>query len=170
MPFILEHAFKTHIMTDSAATPMVTDVVPATGTAAAAPQGVTKVSFESVKISLLSDDGDKVDKYPGVCTVLAEYDPEGMLVKIVQEGGKVVQEFLVKKTIEAARVGRTAITFHLDVETLFFKFGDEERARKFSQMVNSIRYKYTSKTHRLRRSLWVHLHKIPYHFEPTWVF
>ena len=132
-------------MTNTAATPMVTDPVPAPAAAvspATATQGVTKISFENVKVSLLTDDGDKVDKYPFVCTILAEYDPEGMLVKICNpaEASKVVQEFLVKKTIEAARVGRTAIAFHLDIETLFFKFGDEEKARKFSQMVNSIRY------------------------------
>ena len=133
-------------MTDSA-TPMLTEDPAAAVTAASssppamAMPGVTKISFENVKVSLLDDDGLKVEKYPFVCTILAEYDPEGMLVKICNPGdcGKVVQEFLVKKTIEAARVGRTAIAFHLDIETLFFKFGDEERARKFSQMVNSIR-------------------------------
>ena len=134
-------------MTDTA-TPMVTDPVPApggTGPAATSPntatQGVTKITFENVKVSLLTDEGDRMDKYPFITTILAEYDPEGMLVKICNpaEGDKVVQEFLVKKTIEAARVGRTAIAFYLDIETLFFKFGDEERARKFSQMVNSIR-------------------------------
>ncbi len=63
-----------------------------------------------------------------------------MLLRICESSsGRTEQEFLVKKSVESARCGRSGIIFHLDVETIFIKFSDEESARKFGQMVNSIR-------------------------------
>jgi hypothetical protein len=62
-----------------------------------------------------------------------------MLVRLLGPHGGSLQEFLVQKTVESARVGRKSIVFHLDIETILIKFTDEEKARKFMQMVKSIR-------------------------------
>ena len=64
-----------------------------------------------------------------------------MLVRITnpRANNKSEQEFLVKKSVESARVGRKGIIFHLDVETIMLKFNDEEKCRKFTAMVSAIR-------------------------------
>jgi hypothetical protein len=54
--------------------------------------------------------------------------------------GETLQEFLVKQTVESARVGKNGIIFHLDIETILLRFSDQESGRKFSAMVSSIRY------------------------------
>lgn len=70
-----------------------------------------------------------------------------MLVRICencQPASVTLQEFLVKRTVESARFGRSGIIFHLDVETIMLKFKDREAAQKFSSMVNGIRYENLS--------------------------
>ena len=63
-----------------------------------------------------------------------------MLVHLCNGGnGETLQEFLVKQTVESARVGKHGIIFHLDIETLMIKFADHEDGRKFAAMVSSIR-------------------------------
>ncbi len=62
-----------------------------------------------------------------------------MLLRLCGAPGDSLQEFLVKKTTESARVGRRGVIFHLGVETILIKFEDEEKAKKFSQMVAEIR-------------------------------
>ena len=63
-----------------------------------------------------------------------------MLVRLYNgSSGETLQEFLVKQTVESARVGKRGIIFHLDIETILLKFSDHEIARKFSTMVSSIR-------------------------------
>ena len=65
---------------------------------------------------------------------------QGMLVQLCNgASGETLQEFLVKQTVESARVGKHGIIFHLDIETLMLKFSDHENGRKFSSMVSSIR-------------------------------
>ena len=49
------------------------------------------------------------------------------------------QEFLAKKSVESARVGRKSVVFRLEVETIMIRFQEEETAKKFTQMINSIR-------------------------------
>ena len=66
--------------------------------------------------------------------------PQGMLVRLLAPNEKCLQEFLVKSSIESARLGRRAIVFHLDIETILLRFRDEEKARKFTSMVSSVRY------------------------------
>lgn len=103
---------------------------------------VSRVEFEGVTVSNLSDDGTSAPKYPSACRLAAEYDPEGMLCKVTEGGGsgqKLLQEFLVKKLTESAKCGRRGVIFHLDVETILLTFADEEKARKFTQMVAGIR-------------------------------
>ena len=63
-----------------------------------------------------------------------------MLVRLLAANDKCLQEFLVKSSVESARLGRRAIVFHLDIETILLRFKDEEKARKFTAMVNSVRY------------------------------
>ena len=62
-----------------------------------------------------------------------------MLVRLLAANDKCLQEFLVKSSVESARLGRRAIVFHLDIETILLRFKDEEKARKFTAMVNSVR-------------------------------
>ena len=63
-----------------------------------------------------------------------------MLVRLCNgANGDTLQEFLVKQTVESARVGKHGIIFHLDVETILLKFSDFENSRKFAAMVSSIR-------------------------------
>ena len=63
-----------------------------------------------------------------------------MLVRLCNgANGDTLQEFLVKQTVESARVGKHGIIFHLDVETIMLKFSDFENSRKFAAMVSSIR-------------------------------
>ena len=62
-----------------------------------------------------------------------------MLVRITNSSGGTEQEFLVKQSVESARCGRKGIVFHLEVETMLMTFKDEETAKKFTQMVDSIR-------------------------------
>lgn len=100
----------------------------------------TRITFHSVAVSSLTEDGRVVAKFPGKNLICAEYDPEGMLVSIsAADGSRPLQEFLVKVTVESARVGRRGIVFHLDVETLLFRFDEEEAAKRFTQMVASIK-------------------------------
>ncbi len=62
-----------------------------------------------------------------------------MLLRMCGSSGETLQEFLIKKTTESARLGRRGVIFHLSVETILVKFDDEEKAKKFSQMVAEIR-------------------------------
>ena len=63
-----------------------------------------------------------------------------MLVRLCNgASGETLQEFLVKQTVESARVGKHGIIFHLDIETLMLRFSDTEHGRKFAAMVASIR-------------------------------
>ena len=123
----------------------------------------TRITFENVRIQTLCEEGGAKDKYPGDNNkIRVEYDPEvsecfpfimpsflhpvisppqGMLVRLLEPGPgeKCLQEFLVKSTVESARLGRRAIVFHLDIETVLLRFRDEEKARKFTSMVSSVR-------------------------------
>lgn len=88
----------------------------------------------------MNDDGEAVIKFAFKVNVLCEYDPEGMFVRLCNGAtGETLQEFLVKQTVESARVGKNGIIFHLDIETILLRFSDQESGRKFSAMVSSIR-------------------------------
>ena len=66
-----------------------------------------------------------------------------MLVRLCNgSSGETLQEFLVKHTIESARVGKHGIIFHLDIETILLRFSELETAKKFFTMVSSIRLAY----------------------------
>jgi hypothetical protein len=62
-----------------------------------------------------------------------------MSVRLCNPTGLTEQEFLVKNSIEAAKVGRKAIVINLEVESIMLKFNDEDSARKFSSLVDSAR-------------------------------
>lgn len=53
--------------------------------------------------------------------------------------GNFLQDFLVKKTVECARVGAKSIVFHLEGETIMVMFDDIAQARKFTSMVAQVR-------------------------------
>jgi len=99
------------------------------------------VTFTGIKISTLRDDGSSPTlKYPGVVKLITEYDPEGMTVKFCDfASGNFLQDFLVKKTVECARVGAKSIVFHLEGETIMVMFDDIAQARKFTSMVAQVR-------------------------------
>lgn len=107
------------------------------------PATPSTLSFSEIRVSQLDEFGTPTPKYDFAVIMVAEYDPEGMLIKLYNPAslsqGRVEQEFLVKQSVESARVGRQGIIFHLDVETILLRFQSEEPARKFTQMVNSIR-------------------------------
>lgn len=64
-----------------------------------------------------------------------------MLVRLCNEANnETLQEFLVKQTVESARVGKFGMVFHLDIETVMLRFLDQEESRKFTAMVSTIRY------------------------------
>ena len=44
------------------------------------------VSFNGVRVADVKEDGSSSPKYPHACTIVAEYDPEGMLVRLCPEG------------------------------------------------------------------------------------
>ncbi len=113
----------------------------ATPASSSSDPSASSVTFENVQVLRLREDGATEEKFPGDANSLrAEYDPEGMLVRVLAPNRTSLQEFLVKERIESARIGTRAIAFHLDIETIMIRFKDEERARKFTQMVSSIRY------------------------------
>ena len=63
-----------------------------------------------------------------------------MLIRLCNEANnETLQEFLVKQTVESARVGKCGIVFHLDIETIMLRFLDQEESRKFTAMVSTIR-------------------------------
>merc|ERR1719336_2121135 len=101
----------------------------------------SSVSFNGVRVADVKEDGSSSPKYPHACTIVAEYDPEGMLVRLCPEGNTrdSIKEFQVHSKTESARVGQMSIIFHLDVETIMLKFSDFENSRKFAAMVSSIR-------------------------------
>ncbi len=62
-----------------------------------------------------------------------------MLVRLCNPSGPTLQEFLVTRTTEAARVGRKSMVIHLAAETICIKFQEDSMGQKFSQMVSEIR-------------------------------
>jgi histone-arginine methyltransferase CARM1 len=63
-----------------------------------------------------------------------------MTVRFVEmESGKSLQDFLVKTTVEYARVGARGVVFHLEGETLMVTFDDLALARKFTAMLAQVR-------------------------------
>jgi len=101
-------------------------------------------TFRNVRVAVIDEDGVTKPKFPSSSEVLliAEYDPEGMLVRLCSGDGQAtdsLQEFLVKSSTESARVGQMAIVFHLDIETIMIRFSQAEAARSFVTMVSSIR-------------------------------
>ncbi len=110
----------------------------ASGTTPAPSTGVTRLHLGGAVVSQLDDDGAKKTKFHK-CTLSAEYDPEGMLVRVCNASGETLQEFLAKKTTESARVGRSGIVFHLGVETILVRLDQEDKARQFAQMLGEIR-------------------------------
>jgi len=89
----------------------------------------------------VKEDGSSSPKYPHACTIVAEYDPEGMLVRLCPEGNTrdSIKEFQVHSKTESARVGQMSIIFHLDVETIMLRFPQQNSARNFVSMVSNIR-------------------------------
>jgi len=102
---------------------------------------VATISFNQVKVCIVNDDGSApCPKYPGCVGLKAEYDPEGMTVRFIDlANGSSLQDFLVSKAVESARIGNRAIVFHLEGETIMICFDDATHCRKFHAMVAQIR-------------------------------
>jgi len=109
--------------------------------ATAASTGPPSVSFSGVRVANISEDGATTPKFPHTITVVAEYDPEGMLVRLCPDGTTrdSLKEFQVNSKTESARVGQMSIIFHIDVETLMMRFPTQNTARNFISMVSNIR-------------------------------
>jgi len=103
--------------------------------------GATVTFDGGIRICNLADDGSSPSlKYPGTVKLIAEYDPEGMTVRFCDSAtGNSLQDFLVKKTVEYARVGARGVVFHLEGETIMVNFEDIAQARKFTSMVAQVR-------------------------------
>jgi len=101
----------------------------------------SQITFNQVKVQTLNDTGSTPSpKYPGYVGLKAEYDPEGMTVRFHDlTNGSSLQDFLVTKKVECARVGGRAIVFHLEGETIMLCFDDAIQARKFTSMIAQIR-------------------------------
>jgi len=101
----------------------------------------SQITFNQVKVQILNDtDATPSPKYPGYVGLKAEYDPEGMTVRFYDlTSGSSLQDFLVTKKVECARVGGRAIVFHLEGETIMLCFDDATQARKFTSMIAQIR-------------------------------
>ncbi len=65
---------------------------------------------------------------------------QGMTVRFIDlANGSSLQDFLVSKAVESARIGNRAIVFHLEGETIMICFDDATHCRKFHAMVAQIR-------------------------------
>jgi len=97
----------------------------------------TEASFNGVRVKRLDDEGSSEDVYKHPVTVKAEYDPKGMLVKILEDSEQ--KEFVVSQGSEFARVGRKGIIFKLSTETLLLTFPDDATVNQFSAAVTKIK-------------------------------
>jgi len=94
-------------------------------------------SFNGVRVKRLDEEGGSQDVYNRPVTVIAEYDPKGMMVKVPEEPEE--KEFVVTQSSETARVGRRGIIFKLSTETLLLTFPDDPQANQFAAAVSKIR-------------------------------
>jgi len=97
----------------------------------------TEASFNGVRVKRLDDEGGSEDVYKHPVTVKAEYDPKGMLVKVLEDSEQ--KEFVVSQGSEFARVGRKGIIFKLSTETLLLTFPDDATVNQFSAAVAKIK-------------------------------
>jgi len=94
--------------------------------------------FESVSVSILQEDGGKIDKYSGPVNVHLDYDPHGLSCNVVRDGESVL-EIPVESKTECCRVGNRSYVFASNQEDLFFTFASEADLRKFHGVIFKMR-------------------------------
>ena len=75
--------------------------------------------FENVAVSVLQEDGSKIEKYSGPVNVHLNYDPHGLSCTVIR-GGECVLDIPIESKTECCRMGtQSYVLFNLDNATLF---------------------------------------------------
>ncbi|KAK9889475.1 hypothetical protein WA026_004749 [Henosepilachna vigintioctopunctata] len=84
-----------------------------------------------VEVFILNDDHQAIPKYNKKLKLTAEYDPQGVNVRLFDDQVQVV-EFSVCPNTECCSFGNLSYLFSFDSETVLFKFKNQEDARNFT--------------------------------------
>ncbi|PSN35435.1 hypothetical protein C0J52_13202 [Blattella germanica] len=82
--------------------------------------------YRMLKVSYADKSGEIRPKYEFPVSLVIEYDPQGISVKLKQDGREdELAEFPIYRSTECARVGAQVYVVSIDNESLFLKFKDE---------------------------------------------
>ncbi|XP_044764864.1 histone-arginine methyltransferase CARMER isoform X3 [Coccinella septempunctata] len=84
-----------------------------------------------VEVFVINDDHQAIPKYNKKLKLTAEYDPQGVNVKLFDDQMEIA-EFSVCTNTECCRFGSSSYLFSFDNESLLFKFRNPEDARNFT--------------------------------------
>ncbi|XP_017775045.1 PREDICTED: histone-arginine methyltransferase CARMER isoform X2 [Nicrophorus vespilloides] len=94
----------------------------------------------TVEVFVIDADGLPQRKYENSVHMKLDYDPQGLSLKIISGCDEtLLLEFPIHVNIECCKVTPKAYIFHIDNESLFFKFQEEEDCRAFHISVSKIK-------------------------------
>lgn len=85
-----------------------------------------------VDIFVINTDGCLTPKLPKCVQLRLDYDPEGLIIKIINADGNTYMELPVHPSTDCSHVSSKSFVYNTDSETLFFKFRQEEDACSFT--------------------------------------
>ncbi|XP_054279771.1 histone-arginine methyltransferase CARMER isoform X2 [Macrosteles quadrilineatus] len=97
-------------------------------------------AFNSVVVSRVGNDGDLSPKFEFPVTVIVEYDPQGLSVKLKRDSNNGrsddVYEFPVHRLSECARIGTKSYIFNNESESLCLRFREVPDANRFHSLIS----------------------------------
>lgn len=99
-------------------------------------------TFPGVNIYELANE-DKLEfsnKYNGSCTLVCNYDPQGITLKVILDNdSNYSKEYLITADVDAAQLGRQTHALTLDNDNVLLKFGTEKDHMKFRKIIDNVK-------------------------------
>lgn len=92
-----------------------------------------------VEVYTVNDENQTIPKYNRKVKLRADYDPQGLSVKLFESDETQLLELPVDASTECCRVGSRSYLFTIDNETLLVKFNNKEDASSFNIAIAKVK-------------------------------